>query len=416
MEALVDQSRESVETLITDTIDARKNLLGVFEDIAEGMDTINRNVSCGKENCIDRPPAVATDDDFAEERSIEDLQTTKSVSHAALECQDEFTQTSSEFEDKNTQTTSLESTEKGVQVQSGDILMPFSMCIMTDRHLNVMCGIRNHAILNELVALISELYPEVRAHKMTLKDRVILTTMKLKLNLPFSALGIMFKSVEEPTCRRIFHSMLPKLSEILKCTIRWVSREEIRRNIPKCFQHFQNTRVIVDCTEFRVHKPKCLQCRIKFYSQYKSNFTAKFMTGVSPGGMLTFLSKGYGGRASDKAIFQQSNIIDLVEKGDAVMTDKGFQIEDLCMNRGVQLFIPPFLKQKKQLSPAEAIYNRFIAAARVHVERMNQRIRDFGILQSTIPWNLIASTDDIVNVCAGLANLGTPIMTFDKFI
>ena len=40
------------------------------------------------------------------------------------------------------------------------------------------------------------------------------------------------------------------------------------------------------------------------------------MTGVTPGGMISFVSKAYGGKISDHAIFEQSNILDLLEKGD----------------------------------------------------------------------------------------------------
>jgi hypothetical protein len=47
------------------------------------------------------------------------------------------------------------------------------------------------------------------------------------------------------------------------------------------------------------------------------------MTCVSPGGLLTFVSKGYGGRASDKCIFEQSGVINKCEPYiDAIMVDK----------------------------------------------------------------------------------------------
>lgn len=412
-----------------------------FEDIPDTVDSIARNSFCGAENCIEN--STVGDDPFMMEScenlyanhllgdpvlschdkatQTEDVRPTTLEQKSCIQFQDECTQTLSGFfqvlcEDKGVETPIITCENKEVQVKSGDIVAPFAQCISTDRQLYVMCGIRNHKILEKLVSLIAESYPEKRVHKLTLKDRVILTLMKLKLNLTFSALCIMFKCVDESTCRKLFHSMLPKVAQILQCTIRWVSRDEIQRNIPKCFAYFKKTVVVVDCTEFHVQKPKCLQCRIKLYSQYKSTLTVKYMTGVSPGGMLTFLSKGYGGRASDKLIFEQSNIINLLQKGDAVMTDKGFQVEDVCARQGVELLIPPFLRNKKQLSADEAIYNRFIAAARVHVERMNQRIRDFAILQTSIPWNLFHHTDEIVNVCAGLANLGTPIMSTDKFM
>lgn len=46
---------------------------------------------------------------------------------------------------------------------------------------------------------------------------------------------------------------------------------------------------------------------------------------VSPGGLLTMISKGYGGRASDKAIFEQSCVVEKLEPHiDAIMVDKDF--------------------------------------------------------------------------------------------
>ena len=56
------------------------------------------------------------------------------------------------------------------------------------------------------------------------------------------------------------------------------------------------------------------------------------MIGVAPCGVISFLSKVYGGRASDKYIFDDSKILDTCEIGDAVMVDKGFAIVDeyLC--------------------------------------------------------------------------------------
>lgn len=59
----------------------------------------------------------------------------------------------------------------------------------------------------------------------------------------------------------------------------------------------------------KVQKPKCLCCRIRTYSHYNGKHTVKFLTGISPGGIITFISKAYGGRVSDKAIFEQSNLI-----------------------------------------------------------------------------------------------------------
>ncbi|XP_050065906.1 chaperonin CPN60, mitochondrial-like [Aphis gossypii] len=60
------------------------------------------------------------------------------------------------------------------------------------------------------------------------------------------------------------------------------------------------------------------------------NSLSKFMTCVTPAGIISFISQGYGGRASDKFIFENSNVIDLLDENDAIMADKGFLINSLC--------------------------------------------------------------------------------------
>jgi len=64
------------------------------------------------------------------------------------------------------------------------------------------------------------------------------------------------------------------------------------------------------------------------------------LIGISPGGLITYISKLYGGRASDKAIFEQSNLIELMQKPDAVMVDKGFLIDDICKKKYITITFP----------------------------------------------------------------------------
>lgn len=73
------------------------------------------------------------------------------------------------------------------------------------------------------------------------------------------------------------------------------------------------------------------------------------MIGVSPIGLITIVSACYGGRCSDKAIFEQSQIIQKLEPfKDCVMVDKGFLIEDICHKYSVGLIRPCFLRNKKK--------------------------------------------------------------------
>lgn len=186
--------------------------------------------------------------------------------------------------------------------------------------------------------------------------------------------------------------------------------------MPRCFRGFEKTRVVVDCTEIEVSKTNCSKCNIMTYSQYKNHHTIKFMIGISPAGLITFISPIYGGRASDKQIFQQSNIIHFLQPHeDAVMADKGFFIDDVCRENFIDVIRPPFLRQKAQFSRIETEATAKIARARVHVERMIQRLKIFKIFSNKIPWNILPYMQSICTVCAGLANLGPPILSDDKF-
>ncbi|XP_050056132.1 uncharacterized protein LOC126549798 [Aphis gossypii] len=179
--------------------------------------------------------------------------------------------------------------------------------------------------------------------------RIVLVLMKLKLNTSYKCLAVLF-GVCKSTCTNYFYETIDLLYLILKPLVLWPSKSSISKNIPKCFINFTSTRVVVDGTETPIEVPKCLSCRIRTYSFYKGKHTIKFMVGISPDGLITFVSDVYGGKASDKHIFVESNILEKCDIGDGVMADKGFLIEEECSRAGVKLFRPPFLKKNKQLS------------------------------------------------------------------
>ena len=89
--------------------------------------------------------------------------------------------------------------------------------------------------------------------------------------------------------------------------------------------------------------------------------TAKALIGISPSGAVSFVSDLYAGRSSDKQITNDCGILDLLEAGDSVMADKGFDIAG-DLPQGVPLNIPPFLGGKDHLSIEEETETRRIAS------------------------------------------------------
>ena len=97
------------------------------------------------------------------------------------------------------------------------------------------------------------------------------------------------------------------------------------------------------------------------------------------------------------------------------MTDRGFLIRDLLLEKGAKLVIPPFTKkcnwdEGKRLSQSDIIKTRRIANIRIHVKRDIERLKNFNILSNTMPLTLKPLSNQILKVCAFLCNLQTPLV------
>ncbi|XP_045185048.2 uncharacterized protein LOC123543052 [Mercenaria mercenaria] len=185
-----------------------------------------------------------------------------------------------------------------------------------------------------------------------------------------------------------------------------------QNTMPRKFQSaYPSTRVIIDCTEFFTETPQSLINKSLMYSHYKSHMTYKALLGISPSGLITFVSDMWAGGISDKQITRSCGILDLCERGDAIMADKGFLISDLTTPRGLHLIIPPL--KHKRFSRREVEETRRIANLRIYVEMAMERVKNFRILQGTIPITISKQLTQILKLCAGLSNLQPPLVLDD---
>ena len=87
---------------------------------------------------------------------------------------------------------------------------------------------------------------------------------------------------------------------------------------------------------------------------------------------ILYLSSCWGGRVSDKYLTQNYGFLNLLEYGDRVLADRGFNIsEDLALF-GATLAIPSFTKGKSQLSQQEVECSQKLAKVRIHVESLGK--------------------------------------------
>ena len=118
-----------------------------------------------------------------------------------------------------------------------------------------------------------------------------------------------------------------------------------------CFRkHFGTNIVIVDCFEIFINKPKNILDRARTFSSYKHHNTVTFLIGITLQGVISYISKAWGGRTSDKFLTQSCDFLDNFLSGDIVMADRGFDIEETVALYCAKVKIPPFTKGKMQLS------------------------------------------------------------------
>ena len=252
--------------------------------------------------------------------------------------------------------------------------------------------------------------------KLSLQDEMFLTLIKLRQNPGMEDLSYRF-GISVSLVTKIFHIWLDALYQVLSGLIIWPSTDFVE--MPDAFSNdrFSKVKCIIDCTEIFIERPNGLKARAQTYSNYKKHNTVKFLIGVSPSGCVTFVSKCWGGRVSDKKLTMESGFMEKLLPGDVVLADRGFTMRDEFAMKGARLIVPSFTKGKKQLSPQEVEESRQMSRARIHVERIIGRTKDFRILRETMPIALIKkrnsyhpSCEKIMTVVGGVVNTNPPLL------
>ncbi|XP_013399039.1 uncharacterized protein LOC106165380 [Lingula anatina] len=255
------------------------------------------------------------------------------------------------------------------------------------------------------------------------ENQFMLCMIKLRLNYCFQDIAYQL-NVSLSTVQKCFHSVLDLLYIRLSFFVKWPERESLRISMQMSFRKEFGTKVavILDCFELKIEKPSAPLSKVYTYSNYKHYHSVKYLIGIAPQGVITFISEGWGGRTSDKHITEESGILENLLPGDIVMVDRGFTIEESVNFYQAELAIPAFTKGKSQLHPMDVEGTRKIANVRIHVERVIGLVcRKFGILDGTIPIDFlklrngetVPTIDKIVHVCCFLTNLCPSVVPFD---
>ncbi|XP_076358805.1 uncharacterized protein LOC143251243 [Tachypleus tridentatus] len=280
-----------------------------------------------------------------------------------------------------------------------------------DKKVNVLTGLNSYAILMCLYNLLSTVLRPMES--LSVFQQILITLLRLRFNMNMQYLGFLY-SVRSSTMSRLFQTVTDVI---------YAHRHLFCKTIPTCFQRtFPKCACIIDCFKICIEKPSDFKARTQTYSDYKSHDTAKYFIGISPQGVIIFISKGYGGRASDKFITEDSGFLNNIHPGDTILADRGFDLKDTFGYYGAKLEIPTFTKGKKQLYAVDIEKTRQIASVRIHVERVKGVTRQkYTMLESIIPVTAvhgvdvdnINNLDKIVHVSCALVNMCPSVIPKD---
>ncbi|CAI5681563.1 unnamed protein product [Oreochromis niloticus] len=274
-------------------------------------------------------------------------------------------------------------------------------------------GLHCYAVLMSLFSTVKDFLPISK--KLTGFQMLLLTLMRLRLDLPVQHLCHLF-DVSHKTLSSVFADTIDVLYARVGALVHWPERHCLQATMPPQFTEAFGKRVsiIVDCFEIRTERPSNLKARAQTYSHYKGTHTIKYLIGITPHGAISFISRGWGGRASDKHITERCGILQKLLPGDVVLADRGFDIRDAVGMMCAEVKIPAFTKGYCQLDARDVEQTRATAHLRIHVERVIGSLRNkFKMLHTTMPIRLLLSCegedttllDKIVKVCCVFVNM-----------
>lgn len=238
---------------------------------------------------------------------------------------------------------------------------------------------------------------------LTLFEEYLMTLVRIRRGYDTRHIAYLF-GISTSQVTRVFVTWVNVLSRCLGQTIKWPTSEMVTANMPPSFCDYPKTKAIIDCTEFRVEKPFRPKAQRATWSSYKHANTCKLLVCIMPSGAITFISKVYNGGISDAQIVEKSGLLDLIQPGDDIMADRGFNIRHLLLPKGATLNIPAF-SHGKTLGAKAVKRSRNIASVRIHVERAIGRMKSYRILNGTLPLRTRFLLNQITTVVSALSNL-----------
>lgn len=307
------------------------------------------------------------------------------------------------------------------------LVIDFDYFRHNDKKTLFYTGLTTWTLFSNFYEMVKSFLPNHFNCKLSQFQMLALTLMKLRLNLKFTDLGYRF-GVDETTVSRYFHRCIFILHKLFYDSklVHWPEeRRNLTQNVPSYFKSTfkENITIIVDCFELFIERCGMLKASAQSFSPYKHHTTLKFLIGITISGVIIFISKGFGGRASDKFVVNNSGFLDNLRAGDWCLADKGFLIKDEVEEKESTLILPSFIKEGNQLHPTQVEETRYIASVRIHVERVISVVRQkYNICSDIAQMSGVSKQNDLFNndlydkivfLCCCLVNICPSVVNND---
>ncbi|XP_050978625.1 uncharacterized protein si:ch211-262i1.5 [Labeo rohita] len=226
-------------------------------------------------------------------------------------------------------------------------------------------------------------------------DEFFLFLVHLSVGLTERDLAHRF-NIHPSTVSRIITTWANFLHAILRSVRIWMSEEAVKAHMPKEFQDYPDTHVVIDCIELRCQTTSSLHLQGE-----GSQCTYKGLIGMAPHGAVTFVSPIFAGSISDKELLKQSGFVSLLKHEMAIMINKGFFIDDCVPCR---VYRPAYLVKREQMPADEVSETQSTVLLKVHTERLFCRVKQHKLLDALIPRSDTTTINQLYTVACLLIN------------
>lgn len=258
--------------------------------------------------------------------------------------------------------------------------------------------------------------PKGKPRSLSKMDEFFMCMVRLRQNYEVFHIGNLF-GLSAGQVSRIVNTWIMLMSDRLGQLNFWQSRPSEKSHLlpSDAKEALKELKIIIDATEIKTEKPSSTRAQKEIFSPYKNNTTAKCLVGIDANGVIAYYSRVYAGRTSDKKMIMHCGILELLQPGDVIMADRGFDIAAEMESLGIGVVIPDFLTGKVQFSHEELQHSEKVAQIRVHVERAIRKIKEFKIVKDELHLSMAPMIDKIWTCCAVLSNFtGTGFLVKPK--